>query len=785
MHCWKNGAIQMFSSASSNGMHHHPGSHDPVLVALSVLIAALSSYTALDLATRMRAASGSASLGWLGAAAVAMGGGIWSMHFVAMLAFSLPGVDISYDPLLTLLSLAIPILVAAAAFVVVSRRSNALVVSGIAMGLAISGMHYTGMSAMRMAASIHYDPVWVALSIAIAIGASIIALRLAFHMTSVLERVSAGAVMGVAISGMHYAAMQGSSFVPADAVLGRAAHGAVGQAPLAFLIAGTTVVVLIMGLAAAVYDRFSAERAGREAEALRRSEERFRLLVEGVADHAIFMLDPEGRVANWNLGAHRLIGYGDEIVGTHYAILHTDEERYSGIPDAMLLDAKREGKSTGEGWRVRKDGNRFWAEATIRVVRNERGEAIGFAKIVRDVTERRRAQEALERTRDALAISQKMETVGQLTGGVAHDFNNILAVIMGSLELAKKRLQPEDPRIHRLLDNAIQGALRGASLTQRMLAFARKQDLKPVVVDVPELVRGMAALLKFAPGIRVETRFPIELANVKVDANQLELAILNLAVNARDAITAGGGVISISAREEHAIDGLAEGRYVALSVSDTGCGMGEETLKHAQEPFFTTKGVGKGTGLGLSMVKGLAEQSGGVLLLKSHIGEGTTAEIWLPACQDEKVPVPHAAEPSRSASRSSRPISVLVVDDDLLVLDSIAAMLDDLGHAVIEARSGEEAVRLLPRMPKIDIVVTDYAMPGMNGLQLAEAVAAERPGTPVVLCTGYAEFPGSTQPQLPRISKPFDQTALVAAIEEAMRVQADMRSVLTLQPKRA
>ena len=766
-------------------MHHHPGSHDPVLVALSVLIAALSSYTALDLATRMRAASGSASLGWLGAAAVAMGGGIWSMHFVAMLAFSLPGMDISYDPLLTLLSLAIPILVAAAAFVVVSRRSNALVVSGIAMGLAISGMHYTGMSAMRMAASIHYDPVWVALSIAIAIGASIIALRLAFHMTSVLERVSAGVVMGVAISGMHYAAMQGSSFVPADAVLGRAAHGAVGQAPLAFLIAGTTIVVLIMGLAAAVYDRFSAERAGREAEALRRSEERFRLLVEGVADHAIFMLDPEGRVANWNLGARRLIGYGDEIVGTHYAILHTDEDRHSGIPDAMLLDARREGKSTGEGWRVRKDGNRFWAEATIRVVRNERGETIGFAKIVRDVTERRRSQEALERTRDALAISQKMETVGQLTGGVAHDFNNILAVILGSLELAKKRLQPEDPRIHRLLDNAIQGALRGASLTQRMLAFARKQDLKPVVVDVPELVRGMAALLKFAPGIRVETRFPIELANVKVDANQLELAILNLAVNARDAIMAGGGVISIAAREEHAVDGLAEGRYVALSVSDTGCGMDEETLKHAQEPFFTTKGVGKGTGLGLSMVKGLAEQSGGVLLLKSHIGEGTTAEIWLPACQDEKVPEPHAAEPSRSASRSSRPISVLVVDDDLLVLDSIAAMLDDLGYAVIEARSGEEAIRLLPRMPKIDIVVTDYAMPGMNGLQLAEAVAAERPGTPVVLCTGYAELPGSAQPHLPRISKPFDQTALVAAIEEAMRVQADMRSVLTLHPKRA
>ncbi|MGQ0686208.1 MHYT domain-containing protein [Bradyrhizobium sp.] len=763
-------------------MHHHPGSHDPVLVALSILIAALASYTALDLATRMRAASGPASLGWLGAAAVAMGGGIWSMHFVAMLAFSLPGIAISYDPLLTLLSLAIPILVAAAAFVVVSQRPQALIVSGVGMGLAISGMHYTGMAAMRMAATIRYDSFWVAASIAIAIGASIVALRLAFHTTSVLQRAAAGMVMGAAISGMHYAAMQGSNFLPWEFVLG-APGGAVGQQPLAFLVAGITIGVLVLGLAAAVYDRAFAERAGREAEALRRSEEKFRLLVEGVADHAIFMLDAEGRIANWNLGAIRLIGYGEEIVGTHYAILHTEEDRALGVPDAMLQQARREGKSAGEGFRLRKDGSRFFAEATIRVVKNERFEAIGFASIVRDVTERRRAQETLERTRDALAMSQKMKTIGQLTGGVAHDFNNLLAVILGSLELAKKRLASEDPKIHRLLDNAIQGAARGASLTQRMLAFARKQDLKPVVVDVPELVRGMAALLKLDPGIRVETHFPIELARVKVDANQLELAVLNLAVNARDAIGSGEGVIAIAAREENAAEGLAPGRYVALSVSDTGSGMDEETLRHAQEPFFTTKGVGKGTGLGLSMVKGLAEQSGGVLLLKSRVGEGTTAEIWLPATRADQPAAP-AAAPSRAAVRSARPLSVLLVDDDLLVLDNIAAMLDDLGHAVIEARSGEEAVQLLNRMPKLDVVITDYAMPGMNGLQLAEAVAAERPGMPVVLCTGYAELPAAARPLL-RLSKPFDQAALAAVLEDAMREQAAARAVVTLHPKRA
>src|SRR5262245_45563953 len=275
-------------------MHHHPGSHDPVLVALSILTAALASYTALDLATRMRAASGSASLGWLVAAAGAMGGGIWSMHFVAMLAFSLPGIDVSYDPLLTLLSLAIPMLVAACAFVVVSQRPQALVISGIGMGLAISGMHYTGMSAMRMV-TIHYEPFWVALSIAIAIGASIVALWLAFHTTSALQRIWAGVVMGAAISGMHYAAMQGSSFIPGSAPYAHAGSAVVGQAPLAFLVAGITIAVLVIGLAAAVYDRAQAERAGLEADALRASEEKFRLLVEGVADHAIFMLDAEGR----------------------------------------------------------------------------------------------------------------------------------------------------------------------------------------------------------------------------------------------------------------------------------------------------------------------------------------------------------------------------------------------------------------------------------------------------------------------------------------------------------
>ncbi|MDE5445543.1 PAS domain S-box protein [Bradyrhizobium sp. CSA207] len=764
-------------------MHHHAAFHDPVLVALSILIAALASYTALDLATRMRAASGRARRSWLLAAAIAMGGGIWSMHFVGMLAFSLPGLDISYDPFLTLLSLVIPIAVAAAAFAVVGRRPQALLVSGFAMGLGISGMHYTGMAAMRMAASIEYESRWVVLSILIAISASVVALWLAFRNTNAVQRLFAGLVMGLAISGMHYAAMQGAMFVPTTAAAREAGHLGVGQAPLAFLLAGITILILSIGIAAAVYDRASAERAQYEADTLRRSEERFRLLVEGIADHAIFMLDPDGRVGNWNLGARRLMGYGDDIVGTSYSIFHTEEDCVAGAPGRALVDAERDGKFAIEGWRVRKDGSRFWAEATIVAVRNESGAIAGFAKIVRDVSERRRAQEELDRAREALMMSQKMETIGQLTGGVAHDFNNLLAAVLGSLELLKKRLPSGDPKIQRLVENAMQGAVRGASLTQRMLAFARKQDLRPAVVDVRDLVRGMASLLKFEAGIRVETLFPMHLPKVTVDANQLELAVLNLAVNARDAMP-DGGLITIAAREEQDGSGLSTSGYVALSVSDTGCGMDDETLRHAQEPFFTTKGVGKGTGLGLSMVHGLAEQSGGRLVLKSRPGEGTTADIWLPIAEETAVPEPRTEAPAPIA-RASRQLSVLVVDDDLLVLENTAAMLEDLGHIVVEARSGDEALALLRRTRTVDLVVTDYAMPGMTGLQLASAVAAERPETVILLSTGYADLPSDARSSLPRLSKPFDQAALARAIEAAMVEQEATGSIVAFRPKSA
>ncbi len=399
-------------------------------------------------------------------------------------------------------------------------------------------------------------------------------------------------------------------------------------------------------------ERRSAEKR------LRQNEELFRLLVQSVTDYALYMLDPTGRVSSWNQGAQRIKQYrAEEIIGEHFSRFYTASDLQKGEPQNALETARREGRFEKEGWRVRKDGTQFWANVVIDAIRDETGAIIGFAKVTRDITERREAQKALEQTREALAHSQKMDAIGQLTGGIAHDFNNLLTVILGSLELASKRL-PEDAKIIPLISNATQAAQRGAALTQRMLAFARRQDLDLKPVNVPDLVRGMTDLLQssLGPSVPIETRFPLKLSLVHADANQLEMALLNLAVNARDAMP-GGGSLVIAAREENikagSTDKLKAGRYVCLSVQDTGEGMDKATLARAMEPFFTTKGVGRGTGLGLSMVHGMTEQSGGRFLLKSRKGGGTTAEIWLPAAKPVKVD--EAERSAREGTLRTRP----------------------------------------------------------------------------------------------------------------------------------
>ncbi len=398
--------------------------------------------------------------------------------------------------------------------------------------------------------------------------------------------------------------------------------------------------------------------------------------------------------------------------------------------------------------------------------------------ILVDEMGRREAAEA------ALRQAQKMEAVGQLTGGIAHDFNNLLAVVLGNLELLAKRL-PDDPRLRRYVEGGIEGARRGAALTQRMLAFSRRQDLKFEAVDLPALVAGMTDLLVRSLGsnITVETRFPVRLAPARVDAHQLEAALLNLAVNARDAMP-GGGTIVIAGRE--AADGperppgLASGPYVVLAVTDSGEGMDAATLARAAEPFFTTKVVGKGTGLGLAMVHGLAAQSGGTLRIESTPGRGTGVELWLPVSPDAATPAA-APAPIPAAGRACR---VLLVDDDPLVLEGTAAMVEDLGHHVVRTGSAREALGVLRAGTPVDLLMTDHAMPTMTGLELAREVAVLRPGLPILLASGYAEVSEADVACLPRLPKPFTQAALAHAIADVTRAESVGGTVVRL-PRRS
>jgi PAS domain S-box-containing protein len=494
--------------------------------------------------------------------------------------------------------------------------------------------------------------------------------------------------------------------------------------------------------------------------------ERYRILIDAVTDYAIYMLDSEGRVASWNPGAQRFKGYeAHEILGKHFSQFYTEEDRAVGTPRRALETAIKNGRFESEGWRVRKDGSRFWAHVVIDPILSPERKLLGFAKITRDLTERMDSQSQLEAAREQLIQSQKMESLGQLTGGIAHDFNNLLTAILGSLEIVRKRV-PNDPRIVRLLDNAIQGAQRGASLTQRMLAFARRQELTLVALDLAELVRGMMDLIQssIGPSYTIETRFPLKLDKVRADENQVELALLNLAVNARDAMPKGGSIVISADEAEVAPDevpDLTGGRYIRLRVADSGEGMNQATLARAIEPFFTTKGPGRGTGLGLSVVHGVAAQSGGRLVIRSKVGEGTTAELWMPVYTGAAT----AAEEENAGTATMQGLTVLAVDDDALVLMNTVAMLEDLGHFPLEATSGIEALELL-RSNRVDLVITDQAMPRMSGTQLIDAIRSEWPDVSIVLATGYAELPEGTPPGVTRLAKPFTQAQVAQLIDQ-------------------
>ena len=442
-----------------------------------------------------------------------------------------------------------------------------------------------------------------------------------------------------------------------------------------------------------------------------------------------------------------------------------------------------------------------WAEFRGRVVKDRDGNVSRLVGVSSDITARKTAEKELmelngtleervvERTlelnnahqslldqvkqrevaEEHLRQAQKMEAIGHLTGGVAHDFNNLLMAVLGNLDLLRKHFA-DDPKAARLIDGALQGAQRGAALTQRLLAFARRQDLKVQPVDLVELVKGMTDLLWRSVGSKIQINYdlPAALPPVLADANQIELALLNLVVNSRDAM-ANGGEIAIGVKEAEiasATGDLTAGIYVVLAVHDTGQGMSPETLKRAIDPFFSTKELGKGTGLGLSMIHGLAVQLRGALRLSSSTGAGTTAELWLPMSTSVKNDVV-AADDAVPAIVEAK-FRILMVDDDALIAMSTVDMLEDLGHEVIEAHSGLDALEILKGGQEVDLLITDYSMPKMTGAELAKAVRVLKPDLPILIATGYADLPPGADIDVPRLAKPYNQADLAAHIAKAL-----------------
>jgi PAS domain S-box-containing protein len=502
-------------------------------------------------------------------------------------------------------------------------------------------------------------------------------------------------------------------------------------------------------------------------QALLDAERHFRILVEGVTDYALYMLDPSGRVTSWNAGAERIKGYKpDEIIGEHFSRFYTAEDLDAGVPKRALETARTTGRYEAEGWRVRKDGTRFWASVVLDAIHDEDGKLIGFAKVTRDMTEKREAQIKLEESREQLFRAQKMEALGQLTGGLAHDFNNLLTAILGACELALRNADKPD-KLRRMLDGVRNSAQRGAGLTKQLLAFARAQPLEIRQIDLRHFFRDATTLIR--PSLRSNIELVTELSDqlwpIDADAGALELAILNLAFNARDAMK-DGGKLKISAHNvvlNGQPDGL-KGEHVALKVADTGDGMGPDVMERVFEPFFTTKGFGEGTGLGLSQVFGFVKQIGGAVAVQSQPNKGATFTLYLPA--------------SRGATSTETRLNggnalgrILIVEDDTFVAELAAGMLTELGFESTVAHGSKEALERLAGGEKPKLVFSDIIMPGgISGIELAQKVRDRFPEMPVLLTTGYSEQVGGAH-GFPVLQKPYEMESLASALGKLLKLE--------------
>jgi PAS domain S-box-containing protein len=508
------------------------------------------------------------------------------------------------------------------------------------------------------------------------------------------------------------------------------------------------------------------------AEQLRESERQFRLLVAGVTDYALYMLDPKGIVSSWNAGAERIKGYAaEDIVGRHFSRFYTDEDRADGLPERALTIAANAGKWESESVRVRKDGSHFWAHVVIDAIRDEQGKLLGFAKITRDITERRDAQAALERAQQQLAQAQKMEALGQLTGGVAHDFNNLLMVVSGHAQALLGRLS--GPKDVRALEAIQAAASRGENLTRQLLTFSRRQPINPKTVDLGQTVAAFRDVLASSArgNIHLRVDIPADVWPISIDIPEFELALVNLIVNARDAMPEGGIIRLSAANVALSSEETAEklnGDFVALTVTDTGTGIPPDIIGKVFEPFFTTKSPDKGTGLGMSQAYGFARQSGGAIAIASEVGRGTDVTIYLPrdAGVAAAVTLPERADPAPGHGET-----ILLVEDNPDVKTVATAMLEQLDYRTVAVESAAAALNVLKSGLPIDLVFTDVMLPGdIDGVALAHTIRGRYPQLPIVLTSGYAKALGARH-GLPILRKPYQLAALAQTIRDNLAGQ--------------
>jgi PAS domain S-box-containing protein len=493
---------------------------------------------------------------------------------------------------------------------------------------------------------------------------------------------------------------------------------------------------------------------------LHASESQFRLLVSGVTDYALYMLDPNGIVTNWNVGGQRIKGYlPEEIIGQHFSRFYSEADQAAGRPARALRLARDHGRYEEEGWRVRKDGTFFWASVVIDAIRGDDGNILGFAKITRDISERREAQQNLEKIQRQLAESQKLDALGQLTGGVAHDFNNLLMIITGHVQILK-RLAGHDAKGLRAVQAIEKASQHGASLTRQLLTFARRQSVSPQTIDLSERIHSVRDVLDTGLGgsVQIDIHVDADVWPVTVDPAEFETALINLVVNARDAMP-GGGSVTIRASNTHIDDDARTGDFVAIQVEDTGTGIPPDVVAKVFDPFFTTKPVGKGTGLGLSQVHGFAHQAEGTVTVESELGKGTTLTIYLPRSMSEAAS--GSVEPGSVGSGT-----VLLVEDNPDVASASAGLLEQLGYSVRWVADAESALSALDR-DAIDLVFSDIVMSGkMDGLGLARAIKAKHPALPILLATGYSDALQNVRGDFPILRKPYQLHELSRALSQ-------------------